>query len=249
MGISGLWSVSVEEQFYLLSPFAVQFLSRYRLIALAIVLIFLSNTARFFLLQGKILTPDALWYCTLTRLDPIATGVLASLLLRRRVPMIGPLVRGGVFVTGAICLYTAANWFHGVDKNFSVIDGMVAYPLATVGALAIFLSFLGAPINWEPLIYLGQISYGLYVFHLFALDITKLGLLQTIGRCPFWLRGIVGLPITVGLAAASYAWLEKPFLQLKRRYALETLVPSLRATGARVPILVNPASTAVGDRP
>jgi peptidoglycan/LPS O-acetylase OafA/YrhL len=127
-----------------------------------------------------------------------------------------------------MCLYGAATWLHGVDKNPSLTNAMLAYPLADIGALAVFLSFLGARIEWRLVIYLGQISYGLYVYHLLVLDVVKAGLLRFTGECPFWLRGSIGLPLTVGIAAISYAWLEAPFLRLKGRRS-RTIAPSSAA--------------------
>lgn len=212
-----LWSVSIEEQFYLLCPLAVRFLSRRGLMVLSGLLILTAIVARFVLLNSATVKPVALWFCTLTRLDPIATGILVCLLLRGRVPTIGPVARGALLLTGAACLYGAATWLHGMDNNLSPTDGMLAYPLADIGVLAVFLSFLGARIAWRPVVYLGQISYGLYVYHLLALDVAKVGLLHCMGECPFWLRGAIGFPLTVGIAAVSYAWLEAPFLRLKGR--------------------------------
>jgi peptidoglycan/LPS O-acetylase OafA/YrhL len=235
-----LWSVSIEEQFYLLCPLAVRLLSRYSLIALSGLLILTAIVARFVLLKSATIKPDALWFCTLTRLDPIASGILVCLLLRGRVPTIGLVARGALLLAGAMCLYGAATWLHGIDHNLSLPDGMLAYPLADIGALAIFLSFLGARITWRPVVYLGQISYGLYVYHLLPLDVAKVGLLHFTGECSFWLRGAIALPITVAIAALSYAWLEAPFLRLKGRWS--------RANGASVGAGAGQASTQVGRK-
>jgi peptidoglycan/LPS O-acetylase OafA/YrhL len=217
-----LWSVSVEEQFYLFSPLAARFLNRRGLAILASTLIVSAMIARFVLVKSAIVKSDAIWYCTFARFDPIATGILVCVLLGGRVPSIRPVVRAALFLVGALCLYGAAVWLHGADSDLSLTDVMLAYPLADVGALTIFLSFLGAQIAWGPLIYLGQISYGLYVYHLFALDAVKVGLLHFLGECPFWVRGALGLPITIVMAAVSYAWLEKPFLRLKERFSKES---------------------------
>jgi peptidoglycan/LPS O-acetylase OafA/YrhL len=214
-----LWSVSVEEQFYLFSPLVTRFISRRGLVGLASMLILIAIVARFVLVKSAIANPDTLWFCTLARLDPIATGILVCLLLNGRVLALRSVTRAALLVAGAICLYGAAVWLHGADQDVSLTEVMFAYPLADVGALAIFLSFFGSQIAWGPLIYLGQISYGLYVYHLFALDVAKVGLLHFMGECPFWFRGAIGLPITIGMAAASYAWLEAPFLRLKGRFS------------------------------
>ena len=129
----------------------------------------------------------------------------------------GGLARTALFVAGLTCFYVAAVWLHGVDYAPPMVGGMIAFPLADIGALMLFLAFLGARIAWQPLVYLGQISYGLYVYHLLALDVTKVALLKFTGNCPFWERGIIGLLVTTALAALSYRYLEKPFLRLKDR--------------------------------
>jgi peptidoglycan/LPS O-acetylase OafA/YrhL len=213
-----LWSVSIEEQFYLLCPLAVRLLSKRGLVALCAALIGAAWVARLAILGYTEIKPSALWYCTFTRLDPIALGMLMALVLRGRVLTAQFPVRILLGLSGSFCMFAAATWLHGQDENLSMLDGMLSYPLADAGALLIFLSCLGASIAWRPAVYLGHISYGLYVYHLLALNIAKAGLLHSIGVCPFWLRGAIALPLTVGMAALSYAWLEAPFLRLKNRF-------------------------------
>ncbi|MEO6922645.1 MAG: hypothetical protein ABI142_02355, partial [Bryocella sp.] len=70
----------------------------------------------------------------------------------------------------------------------------------------------------KALIYLGKISYGLYVFHIAALGIA--GHLH---------QGIaVGFILCVAMAAASYKFLESPFLRLKERFEI---IPSRPVDG------------------
>jgi peptidoglycan/LPS O-acetylase OafA/YrhL len=227
-----LWSVSIEEQFYVVWPFAVRRFSRQGLIILSCVLLLVSSAARFALMKSGLFDGNALWVCTFTRLDPIATGMLACLLLRGRFPAVSLLPRLALLLAGGLSLYGAANWLDGTDRNLSLAEGMSAYPLADLGALAIFLSFLGARITWRPLIYLGQISYGLYVYHILALDVAKVALLHFTGTCPFWLRAGIGFPLTVALAALSYKVLEAPFLTLKGKSVM-LLPPGWALAGFR----------------
>lgn len=209
-----LWSVSIEEQFYVLCPFVVRSFSRHGLLLVAVFLIIVANITRVSLLLTGTKNPAILWYCTVTRLDPIAIGIAVCLILHGRMPIIPPLLRGVLVISGLTCFYAAATVFQGLG-DLTPVRGGLAYPIADLGALAVFLGFLGAKITWQPLVYLGQISYGLYVYHLLALDLAKVGILHFMGECPFWLRGAVALPITIMLAAISYAWLEQPFLRLK----------------------------------
>jgi len=68
------------------------------------------------------------------------------------------------------------------------------------------------------LIYLGKISYGLYVVHEFGRFCAARFMHPS---TPLGVAGqsMVGLIFTVLIAAASYRWLESPFLRLKERFA------------------------------
>lgn len=73
-----------------------------------------------------------------------------------------------------------------------------------------------------PLVYLGEISYGLYVYHVLVLNgpigVAMHGFLgsENIGA---WTPWLVDLPITVGIATFSWWLVEQPILRLKERFA------------------------------
>lgn len=84
------------------------------------------------------------------------------------------------------------------------------------------------------LVYLGKISYGLYVYHAFAMALAKLSIILLLrGLAMRWPEVMVPLglavyvllssALTLCFAMASYRWRESPFLRLKDRF---TLVPS-----------------------
>src|SRR5581483_927497 len=106
------------------------------------------------------------------------------------------------------------------------------YPLVALGCVAIVCGFLtdapGLLLGNPVLVYLGKISYGLYVFHYFALTVGREALLQIkpsfVSAAPWQLVSwIFAFALTLILAACSYRWLETPFLRLKERFAV---VPS-----------------------
>src|SRR5271166_5998188 len=80
-----LWSVSVEEQFYLLWPPVVARLSRRKIAYAAIGMIVVANLARVtvILLHGN---GWSIWANTLARLDPMAAGILLAVFLQGRAP-------------------------------------------------------------------------------------------------------------------------------------------------------------------
>jgi len=88
-----------------------------------------------------------------------------------------------------------------------------------VGAWFIFRAALGSSIAPRWLRYLGKISYGLYLFHEFALycALKFVGGVHTLRA--FIVYWPLGLSLTVLMAALSYRFFESPFLALKERFA------------------------------
>jgi len=110
---------------------------------------------------------------------------------------------------------------------------MAGYGLATLGSIMLLVAFLGLDPKLIPrwATYLGRISFGLYVYHEFALHIMRflpIGPFLLNAGLSFPVRvflntGLgIGLPLglTILLASLSYRYLETPFLKLKRRHAV-----------------------------
>jgi peptidoglycan/LPS O-acetylase OafA/YrhL len=97
----------------------------------------------------------------------------------------------------------------------------VGHPFTALASAAVLLSVLGAQHSYlrnTVLLYLGKISYGLYVLHEFA-HFCAIRLVPASAPVAVLAQSIVGLILTILLASASYRWLETPFLRLKERFA------------------------------
>jgi peptidoglycan/LPS O-acetylase OafA/YrhL len=71
----------------------------------------------------------------------------------------------------------------------------------------------------RALVYLGRISFGLYVYHQLALYLVSLAT-SKLGFHPSTLKtSPIAFALTVAIAAASYRYFELPFLKLKNRLA------------------------------
>jgi len=225
-----LWSVSVEEQFYLLWPWAVRRASVKRIVAIAIGMMTVGMMARCGLTLAGIVEP---WISknSLTRADGIACGVLLAAMLDGGLPKLSGAARGGIFAASLALVLVVAGTFHLFEPPFSVMGVTFGWWLGSVGCMGMVVSILGASggpvaiLRSKPLVYLGRISYGLYVWH-------QVGLLlgswlfpdfQTAPK-PWAMRIALGFVATVGLAAVSYRFLELPFLRLKQKRF--TVVPS-----------------------
>lgn len=217
-----LWSVSIEEQFYLTWPLLVRRLRESGMAIFAIGLLIVASGARLYLgsrheLEGTI------WCNTLVQLDPIAAGILLALALRGVVPKLSRLARAAMMAGGVACLASAALYFGVKNDPITTTRIVLGYPAIAIGGVLLLAATLrereDTNQGLRPLIYLGRISYGLYVFHVLGLFISDhLVANQTASLARYALRIGVAFAITVAMAAASYRWLETPFLSLKRRF-------------------------------
>jgi len=222
-----LWSVSVEEQFYLCWPPLVKRLSVRGLVVAAIVMLITSNLTR--LLLYVLIHPrnQSVWYNTLTRLDPIALGILLALLLRsKRISLDRP--RRMLLLCISLLALVAAARYARLDWNsepMSVV-GLLAYPIVAFSCFGIVLATRGVSthiVRNAALIYLGKISYGLYVYHMLGVWIVEKSFGFPHGSFHVAVALADGLGLTIALASVSYHFLELPFLRWKKRF---TYVPS-----------------------
>jgi peptidoglycan/LPS O-acetylase OafA/YrhL len=226
-----LWTISLEEQFYLFWPWIARYVPRPRIVVVPLVMIAVACIAR----ATLPLYPDRrVWTNTLTRLDPIAIGILIALIPRLNLRPVHRLV---LVMVGFACWEFAAYYcgINGLTEQLSTSKISMGYPAIALGSGAFLLATLGAKSfrSGSPLVrylvYLGKISYGLYVYNQIAIFIGRLLLFRgalggfvTPGRprlMGFAIAFILSFGLNVALAAASYRWLEAPFLRLKERFA------------------------------
>jgi peptidoglycan/LPS O-acetylase OafA/YrhL len=160
-------------------------------------------------------------YNTFTRLDPIAFGILIAL-FGHKLPSFTRVQRV-VLLCGGVATWVAVFAFTVTFDASMVTTWRMAlgHPLTALASAAVLLSVLGSQHGFlrnKTLLYLGKISYGLYVLHEFA-HFCAIRLVHASTPGMVVAQSIVGLALTIVLAAASYRWLESPFLRLKERFA------------------------------
>ena len=208
-----LWSVSIEEQFYLVWPWLIRLFGR-RIGLCAWGMLAVATVTRAFLIGTRtdLTGMDVrIWTNTLARLDPIAGGALLAWLLHGSVPKHTARTRALWIASGGVALWIAGS----VLKDPGWI-WLVTYPLAAAGCVAILYgSFApdGRPAS-GILVYLGKISFGLYVFHVAAIRLVQVVSPSLTG--PLVL--VIAFALTVAAAALSYKYLESPFLRMKNRF-------------------------------
>jgi peptidoglycan/LPS O-acetylase OafA/YrhL len=87
----------------------------------------------------------------------------------------------------------------------------------------------GRVLSAGPIVYLGRISYGVYLYHLFVAagcdKATEMLGYQPLPDGP--VRFIVFFSVTIVVAAASWQWLERPALSLRRRFRRATIAEAV----------------------
>jgi peptidoglycan/LPS O-acetylase OafA/YrhL len=224
-----LWSISLEEQFYLLWPCLVKYLSSEVLLGISALLMAGAYLMLFILLrQGQPLDP-VIWVNSVVQFQFFALGTMTALLLRGRVPNLPKALRWGLFIVGLLCMRAAQAAVYGTDPvlphNFAHIAPR--YLIVLLGCLCLFFSCLPLSASrWQkPLIDLGKISYGLYVFHVLWLGFSRDLIEHLAGGRLSPLASQLGamaiaLPATITTAMLSYRYLESPFLRLKKRFTV-----------------------------
>lgn len=219
--VNPLWSISVEEQFYLLWAPVVRRSSSRRIIGYAIIMLVVANLARvaslFFHANHR-----QIWCDTLTRLDPIAAGILIAVILHGKIPQFGAWTRFVYVCSGVILLVVISAYTRPIsDETVASMNILFRFPGATVACVLIMLGVIGIKMTFSPLKilqYLGKISYGLYVYHYLGIWSSDQVFSNRSSIGGAGLRAIVALILTIVMAVLSYLLLEKPFLNLKRRF-------------------------------
>ncbi len=205
------WSLAIEEQFYLVWPLVVRYCSAAQIKRLAVFVILASPVLRY-LLVGHHVNIYSNFFC---RLDGLMAGALLAVVLRSEnlVPAKYIRLAWAAFLIAACLAILAENqrvrW--------------IAFSMTSLASVSLVYLSLFSPAKWIQrffrnrfLTYTGTISYGLYLLHKIPLDISKE---MHADRYPFVSIWVV-LVASYVMAAISYAFLEKPFLKLKRFFDL-----------------------------
>ena len=226
--ISPLWSISIEEQFYLIWPSCARLGGRTGLFILAVICWFLFLPALAFMGPVDFLRT---WADSIVQFQFFALGAFLAMAMHRKVFCIRNFARFAMVAGGLLCFYGAARYMHALPRGFrSFAPG---YLLLQIGCLSLLLGIyhLREPTGvlkkpFHVIVWLGRVSYGLYVFHVFALHMVEHAFARlrvtSIQTSIFNLLSqvVLGLAVTIVLAALSYRFLEKPFLHYKEHFTV-----------------------------
>jgi peptidoglycan/LPS O-acetylase OafA/YrhL len=229
LGVAGvyapLWSLGVEEHFYLLWPTVIHRFKTRAIMGIAVTLCLLEPVLRYF--SGRLQLGDPHGNTHLIA-DYLAVGALLAIFARSRFATRrnSTLLGVGSSLAGVALLLVGIP--HGIlhrDNSFGDALQVVPFNLMFAGtlvlALALRLKFFASFWAW-PLRYLGHISYGLYLFHMLVFSLVstimaRYGIFQDVGHFHLVVaRFLVMFAASLLFSDASRRWLEEPFLDMKK---------------------------------
>lgn len=233
-GMSVVWSLAVEEHFYILFPLVLLWMTRRRLarstqVRILTAFCILELIWRFILIA--VIREQRLWtyFATDARLDSILWGCILAL---RNNPVFFASKRGSkddadssilpesnrgkLFAfAGAVLLLTASLFPRSVIYKESLRYTVQALALYVIFSFVIpnIRHWSVAWLEWLPLRYIGWISYVLYLSHDFILN-------ETVPRFPgrFWISGPIAFVLSIAFATLMRYTLELPLQRLRARF-------------------------------
>jgi peptidoglycan/LPS O-acetylase OafA/YrhL len=207
-----LWSLSVEEQFYLLWPGLIWLAGSRRGLKVAWVVVFLVPAIRAVMWFHFHASDSAMTKHFEANADALATGCLLSMNYNRIIDnrVFQRFQSSGFFWLVALGLILGGQAMFVLSPASFYIIGQTMANIGTVlciyWPIRHFDSSFGRLLNWAPVVYIGTVSYSLYLW-------------QNVFLNPSWDGWPATFPLNIllafGVAIVSYYVVEKPFLKLK----------------------------------
>ncbi|MGO1538345.1 MAG: acyltransferase family protein [Leucobacter sp.] len=233
------WSLSIEEQFYLLLPLlliALLAVTRSRLtLTLVAVVLGTASAAQMWHLSLTHADPTRIYFGSDTHVFGLLLGVaLASLVSRPNYGDFATVSRGDApvphsakpapqwwYTTVAVASLLVLAWLALLLQEGSAQSFEGGFQLATLAALALVWAVtrpgatIGRALDTAPMRWIGQRSYGIYLWHWPLLVLVSAAAAPTRGTLwHTWGVGAVTLVATVALATLSYRYVEQPIRKL-----------------------------------
>lgn len=227
-----LWSLQIEEQFYLLFPILVRRLKLQTLTRTLVGMVCFSPLLRialYWLYPSNTLIQYVSLPC---RMDGLALGALIAIRFRmgpwelpkRRITLMAV---GSVAITGILCVWGGYELRSPFNRTIGYLISSLASACVVLWLIRFRGSRITACLRLAPLQHLSNISYGAYLVHMLIAAVlvsasAALGL-GALGH-GYW-KVVIVFALTVGLASLSWRFFERPLLRLKERLSPNQMSP------------------------
>ncbi len=223
--IAVLWAIAVEEQFYILWPLLVSWIQK-KYIPILLAIIIISATIFRFIHSNE---PNQILYSTFSVISSIAIGSLfgffaffkenfsekmSSFFTRKNVVLL--------YFIFLISIMVKMFPYSFIPQSFMAFYTAILPIVFSLIFILIILeqnysnySLFKASTN-KNITYLGQISYGLYAYHMICIAII-FSILKSIGINSGFIISLVSFIFTILISHLSYKFIEMKILRLKKR--------------------------------
>jgi len=225
-GLGILWSLAVEEHFYLFFPifllFFIKKLSLKNLVLLIILIIVLVIAWRLLLvLNFDILSLrdphyNYTYYATETRIDSLLYGCVMALILNpvyaRKTEIKPSIIKAGLLIGTSMILFTL--FYRDVIFRETIrytIQGIAMFPIFYY-VITQENSYIYKFLNLKPVAFIGKISYSFYLSHYVLIYLAQGFFGDTL-----IVKNIVGLFFTLIFSTIMYYFVEKRFAKLRKK--------------------------------
>ncbi|WP_018343026.1 acyltransferase family protein [Cytophaga aurantiaca] len=223
-GLGHLWSLSIEEQFYILWPCIVYFSSIRSLKMISWTLIAAALLLRIYLGLSEV-DPEVIYVFTLTRMDALIMGALVAVFISEHEEINYHIVKK--ILLGLALSTISLIYVFGPSSGKHLLVYTIGYTLTAMTFSMLILltqssnTFILRPIFRSSfLVFFGKYSYAIYIFH----PLVRQFMLKIVGEPKvifglqtFWSIGFIILNISITVVVALISWnlFEKWFLKFK----------------------------------
>jgi peptidoglycan/LPS O-acetylase OafA/YrhL len=255
------WSLSTEEQFYIIVPFLLLMLIRLLprgkewvpLVALLFIVPVIRHFDRARLVASGMsseLLSERMVFPIHVHCEGLAVGLLLAWLTTRKKHLFEPKGRGGMspFALGVFFVCTAIGGVLDVynREDFAFLALALIFGSATFLALA-DRSFVTAPLRSKFFYPFSRLAFGMYLNHFWFFHGSTRWVVKNVGgmihspTLVFLIGLVVGTLISAGVSAVTFMLIEHPFLMLREHWFGQPRTPVAPA------VQVPPAAGAVPD--
>ena len=227
-----LWSLAVEEHFYLVWPSVVRWL-RPSICTAIVLCVLIGEPILRVIFAPLVRDASIIGYLTWFRLDSITAGCLIA--LTYEIPFVHNLLRRGALALFAavVATYCLLQWRYAdafTHTSNSILFNALGFSLVSLGAFALVAHLIVVPkgilariFSVPAIVFMGEISYGVYLLH----PITR-AILRRVFHAEGESAGhsyqalvlfLINMVVVSVLAWLSFRFYETPILRLSREKA------------------------------
>ena len=207
-----LWSLAVEEHFYMLWPLLVFWCNKRQMITCSVVIFLVAVFSRFILTQNHY----PVFYFTFSTMDALSIGAIAGILnYHNDFPKYKTGIKATAIATG---IPTVVLWllFFGTKNGTFHTLMPVAINIFYASALCLIVQSgesnrVKKLLTSRALMFVGTVSYGLFIFHPLCISFTR----RVLSQYDTGLQLTVSLIASIAVATLSYFLFERWFMGLR----------------------------------